>query len=173
MDRPLIAEEKSRYEAEFVQPHGLEPDFEFRPLDSVEGPRVLDLGAGFTSVYLRACGFQVTTVEHDPGFMALIRGYCCERGYTNGAWLTVDEWREQSPRHFDTVLVDHGPDTMARLHDLERIMASVDGSILFDDVRGQWAIPLRRVLDAAGFRHQVVWSRSGSNARSVVQAWRQ
>lgn len=162
-------DELTRYVSEFIEPNGLSPSYPFPVPEQIVGPRVLDLGAGFTSVVARVAGFRVTTVEHDPWFTKILRGYCESRGLTNGTWLSVDEWRDSDPTPHDTVVIDHGPTREDRYADLGRALADCAGVLLIDDWRGPYRATMHEELILAGWRAGVVYE---NHPRYVARAWR-
>lgn len=146
--------ERNRFIDEFVIPRGLSPDYPLpaHACELIDG-RVLDLGAGFTSVVVRVMGLDVATVEHDPWFMSEIKDYCIGRGLNGGEWYTIEAWRNGHAGRYDTVIVDQGPGMDDRLRDMRRVNDQLlpGGKVILDDWRKGYRAEMRNRLEQMNY----------------------
>ncbi len=108
--------------------------------------RILELGAGYSSVCLRRICADVTSFDHDIEYAECVERYMWHRNLTNPhVGLLVDMkmgMRVWGNTHhlgrYDGILVDHGPQMTDRLHDMHTIIKCLapGGVIILDDYKG-------------------------------------
>lgn len=97
------------------------------------GQRVLELGAGASTVWLCAAGCDILSFENDAGWkMAVRKATTRLRGnLTFGGEESLAAYREFATRSFDLVLVDGNLDRVASLYDCIRLVKP--GGVLMAD----------------------------------------
>jgi predicted O-methyltransferase YrrM len=139
--------------------------------------RILELGAGYSSLCLRKLGAHVTSFDHDIMYAEHVEQYLWNRkapnphvGLIADMKMAMRTWGlTQYYSRYDGILVDHGPDMTDRIYDMHTIIKCLTpgGVIIMDDYKGaykqQVKLPGFHIqTHHIGSRHWGVATRTGA-----------